>query len=197
MAASNYELAMARTNERKSGLAEGLRGIFTVDTHCVLEVGCGHGHFLNAYAEAHPDVMCVGVDLITKRIEKSCQKAQRAGIQRLYFLKADIGEFLEVLPDNVVFDAVFMLFPDPWPKKRHFKNRMIQSDFLTQVAKRMGAGSCFYYRTDHEGYFEWTRELFAMHEDWKIDAEAVWLFEHATVFEKRMGQYQSLIVRRR
>lgn len=196
MRGDTYEQAMQRMRERKAQLNATLTELFPHPQACVLEIGCGHGHFLTAYAAAHPDKVCVGVDLISKRIEKSTTKAVRAGLGSLHFLKAEVGEFLDELPSHVEFEAFFMLFPDPWPKKRHFKNRMIQPALLSRLAQSCASETPFYFRTDHEGYFEWTREHFNEHPDWSLQENSAFPFEETTHFQKLMGHYQSLVALR-
>lgn len=160
---------------------------------CVLEFGCGHGHWLTAYAEAHPGQQCFGIDLISARVRKSHAKRERFGLRNVHFLKAEATELLEAWPEDRPVGAVFMLFPDPWPKKRHHKNRMIQTPFLDQVAGRMPAGARFHFRTDDAGYFEWTREHFESHPAWRIDEAADWPWETPTYFQQLMESWSSLI----
>jgi len=163
---------------------------------CVLEIGCGHGHFLTAYAQANPEQTCVGVDLVTKRIEKGQAKADKRGLHQLMFLKAEVGEFLEAVPDSLRFARVFMLFPDPWPKKRHHKNRMLQPSFLQRLAEVTQPEADFCFRTDHEGLFDWAMEHIGESADWRIDAEAAWPLEERSYFQDLMESWQSLIARR-
>ena len=85
----------------------------------VFEIGCGNGHFLNAYAAAHPDQLCLGVDLRQERIAKALRKRDRAGLRNLHFLRCEAHDFLRELPANAQLLDIYILFPDPWPKKRH------------------------------------------------------------------------------
>ena len=66
------------------------------------ELGCGHGHWLAAYAAAHPDEFCVGIDLITHRVERSVRKQTLGRLGNVVFLKAEATEFLEALPPATV-----------------------------------------------------------------------------------------------
>lgn len=181
-----------RIETLKADIKEVLSGIDTL----TLEFGCGHGHYLTAYAEAHPEEQCLGLDLITKRIEKANAKSEKRNLSNVRFLKAEALELLSVFPDTVQIGKVFMLFPDPWPKKRHYKNRMIQSSFLSDLAQKCPKDAQFFYRTDHAGYFEWTKEHFEQHSDWEIDAETPWPFEQTSYFQDMMDSWQSLVARR-
>jgi tRNA (guanine-N7-)-methyltransferase len=161
-----------------------------------LEIGCGHGHYLTAYAEAHPDELCIGIDLLNKRVIKGDAKKHRNALGNLGFLKAEATEFLAALPEHIQLDRVMLLYPDPWPKKKHHKNRLVQAPFLNLLAKRIPEGSFFYFRTDHEGYWEWAKEELEAHPQWVLDAEAEWHFDAPSFFEEVKGRGQPLIARR-
>ena len=163
-----------------------------------LEIGCGHGHFLAAYAAAHPANYCVGVDLLTKRIERGLRKRDRAGLRNLDFFKADAFEFLAAIPDNTRLAEIFFLFPDPWPKTRHHKNRLIQISLLDRLAALAVPGRTrLYFRTDHAGYFAWAGEMISAHPAWRILDGEPWPFEHETFFSNLLPEYQSLVAEQR
>ncbi|PHX79051.1 MAG: SAM-dependent methyltransferase, partial [Opitutia bacterium] len=102
------------------------------------------------------------------------------------FLKAEATEFLEALPPAVVLQKIFILYPDPWPKKKHHKNRFIQASSLGLLAKRAAAGARLHFRTDDLDYSEWTRTHLAEHPAWNLQPETSWPFEQTTFFEERM-----------
>jgi tRNA (guanine-N7-)-methyltransferase len=162
-----------------------------------LEIGSGHGHFLTAYAAAHPQEFCVGIDIILDRFRRSERKRTRAAASNLCFIRAEASEFLEVLPLRTRLARIFVLFPDPWPKRRHHKNRLIRPDFLSRLAKQTNARGELYFRTDDAPYFTAAKTVIAHHPDWEISHDASWPFELETVFQKRATSFQSLIARRR
>jgi tRNA (guanine-N7-)-methyltransferase len=129
----------ARLGALRAELAELFRGR---ERECeqggvVLEIGCGHGHFLTAYAAAHPEKFCVGFDIEIDRIERAGRKRRRAELEKnLAFVRAEATEFFAALPAHARFSEVFVLFPDPWPKRRHHKNRMIRPESLSALAAR-------------------------------------------------------------
>lgn len=161
---------------------------------CVLEIGCGHGHFLTDYAAAHPAKTCIGLDIIFERIERANRKKNRARLTNLHFLHASVEDFLATLPTNLRFSEVFVLFPDPWPKRRHHKNRLMQPEFLANLAQRAGQGTRLYFRTDDTAYFTATTEVVQAHPAWEITADP-WAFEYETIFQQRAPSYQSLVAR--
>lgn len=161
-----------------------------------LEIGSGHGHFLNGYAQAHPDRFCVGIDIIHDRWERSEKKRDRAALKNLLFFRAEAREFLQALPPETGLDDVFILFPDPWPKRRHHKNRILQAEFLHDLAKRSLRGARLMFRTDHTEYFTASLETIRPHPDWRLDPSVPWPFELTTVFQARAPSFQSWIALR-
>jgi len=192
--ANDYEVLQAtRRAELLAELEPPLRG----QREITLEIGAGHGHFLAAYAAAHPDRFCVGIDIMSDRVRRGLRKRDRAGLANLTFLHADAGDFLAVLPLGVLLAEVFVLFPDPWPKRRHWKNRLIQPSFLETLARRAPTGAPLYFRTDYEPYFEEALATIDSHADWELSPESPWPFEHVTVFQARAPSHQSLVALRR
>lgn len=158
-----------------------------------LEIGAGHGHFLTAYATQHPERFCVGIDIMSDRINRGLRKRDRARLENLTFVHSSAEDLLAVLPEGVSLDGIFILFPDPWPKRRHWKNRLMQPEFLRALATRTQPEAPLYFRTDYAPYFEYAREVVAAHPNWKIGSNALWPFEHQTVFQSRAPTYQSLV----
>lgn len=162
-----------------------------------LEIGSGHGHYLNGYAAAFPQKFCVGIDVLLDRWERSERKRDRAQLKNLVFVRADAADFFAALPPKVLLEEVFMLFPDPWPKRRHHKNRLIQPPVLSFLASRAVPGCRFYFRTDHAEYFAAAKQTVAEHPDWQLEPDAPWPFELPTVFQNRATSYQSWVATRR
>lgn len=179
---------------RCSALRETLAGLFPEPTSLTLEIGCGHGHWLVAYGTEHSEKQCLGVDLIGNRIERANKKRDSAKLDNVRFLKAEAMEVLDLLPQHVELQEVFVLFPDPWPKKRHWKNRLFCQRFLEELAARCDRGVRCYFRTDHTEYFEWATEVVDSQLIWCVRATESWPFERETVFQLRSDSYQSLII---
>jgi tRNA (guanine-N7-)-methyltransferase len=192
--------AHARELARQAARKEELRGVCARDLsgveRIVFEAGCGHGHWLADYAQQHPEACCVGIDLISWRIRKANEKKAKRGLENLHFYKAELLEFLEVVPSALRFDLTVLLFPDPWPKARHHRRRMVQTAFLSELAARTDPGGRFCFRTDDAPYFEWTCEHLEAHADWRVDREASWPYESETYFQNIMGAHASVIATR-
>jgi tRNA (guanine-N7-)-methyltransferase len=186
----------ARLVERAGALRSTLKSLIPPGAAFVWEVGCGHGHFLTAYAAAFPDRTCVGIDIVRERIDRAQRKAARARLPKLYFLNADATEFLAALPPGSEFSSIYLLFPDPWPKRRHHKNRLMTPGFLKAVAERAGENARLYFRTDFAPYFAEASATLRSQGIWEPLEEA-WPFESETVFQSRAATYFSLIGRRK
>ena len=194
------KLSAERRAQRVEKLKAAISEIMSTDfargkERITLEIGCGKGHFLSAYAEAFKDELCMGVDLISSRIRDSRNKAARLGLVNAFFEKAEAGEFLDALGGGILCEKIFIMFPDPWPKKRHFKRRLIQTEFLDMLAGHCAEGARLYFRTDHEGYFEWTRDLLLENKNWQIMPGETLPFEAVSQFQRILPVFNTLCCR--
>ena len=184
---------LAHVAARQAALRTELAAILPENAAIVLEIGSGHGHFLVQYATEHPQKLCLGADLIGERIVRAKKKATRAKLTNCHFIRAEARELIESLPAGVTFAEVWVLFPDPWPKKRHHKNRILQPAFFDFLAERAGRGARLYFRTDYAEYFHQVAAFLPELKTWQLDPAATWLLEHETVFQARAPSYQSLV----
>jgi len=190
------EIAHALNTSRLAEIRAQLSPLLPATKPITLEIGSGHGHFLTAYAAAHPERLCIGIDLIADRLDRSARKSNRAKLTNIVWMRAEALLFLEALPADTALAEVFVLFSDPWPKRRHWKNRVLQPEFLSLLAGRAGQGARLCFRTDHAPYFEQASDFVSRHPDWSIEKEAPWPFALATVFQQRAAGHQSLIARK-
>jgi len=187
---------IAHRDSRRATLQRHLAELLAAHRRITLEIGAGHGHFLTDYASAHPEQFCLGIDLLRDRVERAVRKRDRAKLTNLVFLKAEAEECIAALPPQVLLDRIFVLFPDPWPKRRHHKHRIMQVGFLHALAARADCGADLCFRTDDGPYFAAAKAVVAQHPDWQLSA-GHWPFERATVFQSRATHYQSLVAVRR
>lgn len=185
---------LATIEQRRSALRAELAALFPAPRSVVWEIGCGHGHFLVRYAGQFPQRFCVGVDLILDRLERGGRKRDRAQLANCNFVRAEAREFLHSLPAGVTFDEIWVLFPDPWPKARHNKNRLLKAGFFEAAAVRAEEGARFYFRTDHLEYFTEVEATVAGLQTWRRDPAAPWPLEQETVFQARAPEYHSLVL---
>ncbi|MGE9290559.1 MAG: methyltransferase domain-containing protein, partial [Puniceicoccales bacterium] len=125
MASDGRAIAEARRAERIRLLNETIRSFLGKGEGRVsLEIGCGHGHWLTSLAENSPGERLIGVDLISRRVRLAENKLAKRNLTNATVLKAEATEVLEAWPEGIALERIFLLHPDPWPKKRHAKNRM-------------------------------------------------------------------------
>ena len=187
------EVHKKRVEARKSRLKQELDSVLGGREEIKLEIGCGHGHWLTDFAASQKSDFFLGIDLIGERIERANRKAERAKLDNIAFIRAEASELVELMPEGVAIESVYVLFPDPWPKKRHWKNRLINPAFLDNLAERCPRGCRLYFRTDHEAYFDWAIQTLESVDSWQLIEGAAWPFERETVFQAKANSYQSLV----
>ncbi|HQU08692.1 MAG: hypothetical protein B7X06_00800 [Verrucomicrobia bacterium 21-51-4] len=192
----NDDFQAQRSRERES-----LRGtvstLFADEPRAVLELGCGHGHFLTSLATAHPAALHVGVDKLPSRIARGQRKVERAQLNRLHFIHADILDFLELVPRTVYWSAIYVLFPDPWPKRRHHKHRWLQPHTLAALASQAAPGAHLYFKTDVKAFYLDVIKLLELQGDWALVDDAEWPDGPRTIFEGYANESYSLIAQLR
>ena len=120
-----------------------------------LEIGFGGGEHIIAQAQAHPEIGLIGCEPFVNGVASLLAQADRLGLGNIRVVDDDARPILAVLPDASI-DRVFVLFPDPWPKKRHHKRRFIGPDSLAALARVMTDGAELRFASDHMGYVSWT-----------------------------------------
>lgn len=126
-----------------------------------VELGAGDGSFLIAWARAHPGRHFIGVERLLGRVRKIDRKAQRAGLVNVRGLRIEASYCLEHLLPAASVGALHVYFPDPWPKRRHHKNRLVNERFPALARMALAPGACVHLRTDNVEYFEQMTTVFA------------------------------------
>lgn len=126
-----------------------------------IEVGSGRAAFLAEYALKHPEVRILGSEWDYTWAVFGTRRLQKRGITNAAMLRGDIFYFLRDRVKSDTVDAFHMYFPDPWPKERHHKNRLLKPEFLAEVARTLKPGRrTFYWATDHKEYNEVALDIF-------------------------------------
>jgi tRNA (guanine-N7-)-methyltransferase len=121
----------------------------------VLEIGFGRGEVLIELASARPDRAFLGVEVSRKRVEKAARRVARAGIANLRLVHASAEYLLECALPPASLAEIWVSFPDPWPKKRHHKRRLLRPAVAALLARALAPGAVLHVATDHEGYAAW------------------------------------------
>jgi tRNA (guanine-N7-)-methyltransferase len=122
-----------------------------------LEIGFGNGDHLLAQAAAHPSTLCVGVDAYQSGFTLALRQAHENTIRNVRLANADVGSLLEDFPE-AFFGKIFILFPDPWPKTRHHKRRLVSEHFLARLKRILKPSGFLVLATDHDHYAQQIRE---------------------------------------
>jgi tRNA (guanine-N7-)-methyltransferase len=120
----------------------------------VMEIGFGNGETLIDLAESHPECDYLGVDVYEPGIGRLLAAIADKALGNVRLLRADAVDVLRQHLGPACLDTVLLLFPDPWPKKRHHKRRLVQADFVKLVASRLLPGGQFILATDWQEYAE-------------------------------------------
>ena len=134
--------------------------IFGQGSTCEVDLGCGDGGFLLAMAAQYPERRFLGVERLLGRIRKVCAESERRGLENVRGLRVESRYFLEWMVEPGSISRLHYLFPDPWPKEKHHKNRLVQDSFVPVLHRALAAEGEFLFRTDHEEYYEWVCECF-------------------------------------
>lgn len=136
-----------------------LTGWFGRGAPVLLEIGSGMGETTAALAEAAPDLNYLAVDVYPPGLAQLMMRAETAGLTNLRLLRGDAVVLLEQhLPDQSL-SGVRIYYPDPWPKKKHHKRRLVQPSLVSVVAKRLVPGGTLHLATDWEHYAEHMMEV--------------------------------------
>ncbi len=119
-----------------------------------IDLGCGDGSFLINLAINCPSKNFLGVERLLGRVRRVCRRSRREEIQNLKVLRLESSYTLEwLLPDHCA-SRVHLLFPDPWPKKKHHKRRLVSEQFCASLVRVLEPNGEFLFKTDHLEYFE-------------------------------------------
>lgn len=138
-----------------------------------LEIGFGGGEHLMAQAAAAPDTGFIGIEPFVNGMAKAVHTAVERGLENIRFYEGDGAELLDWLPDASI-DEADLLYPDPWPKKRHWKRRFVRAENLARLARVLRPSGHFRVASDVPDYVTWALQLVPAHEAF------IWLDERAT-----------------
>ncbi|CAA0111550.1 tRNA (guanine-N(7)-)-methyltransferase [Starkeya nomas] len=158
-----------------------LAALFPHDVRAVrLEIGFGGGEHLVSEARRHPDIGYIGAEAFLNGIAKATTAVAELGLANVRLHGDDVVPLLDRLPDASL-DRIDLLYPDPWPKRRHWKRRFVRADNIDRIARLLRPGGHFRFATDIEHYAGWTLRHFladprfewtaARADDWRLPWE--------------------------
>lgn len=134
------------------------RDIFSNSHPLIVEIGSGNGHFIVENALQNPGYNFIGTEILGGRARKFNHKVEKRGMNNIIIFKGDARQFVwEYLYEETVSEFIIM-FPDPWPKKRHHKHRLLQHTLLQMLHLRLIPKGRVLITTDHTRYRDWIIE---------------------------------------
>ena len=151
-----------------------------------LEVGFGSGENLAECAKHNPRVGMIGCDPFFEGVGKLISRINTAKLNNIRIYPGDVRDLFPALPPSCLA-KLFVLFPDPWPKKRHHKRRLIQASFLGFIAETLQNGGEVIFSTDHAEYARWVLGLFleSQYFTWEAESAEDWLCHPENVVTTR------------
>ena len=128
----------------------------------VLEIGFGAGEHLTTAANEDRDTGFIGVEPFVNGMARAVSEVDRLGLRNVRLFDGEAGSLMDWLPAGSV-DRIELLYPDPWPKRRHHKRRFVSPENLDRAARLLAAGGSFVLATDIASYAEWSLIRFRRH----------------------------------
>ncbi len=151
----------------------------------ILEIGFGMGDSLAQMAMDNPDINYLGIEVHRPGVGSLLATIEENQIKNIRVINHDAVEVLQKsVPDNTL-NGIHIFFPDPWPKKRHFKRRLIQSSFVELLARKLKPNGKLHIATDWKNYAEWIEEIMTESPDFTRLSENTPHQRPLTKFEKR------------
>jgi tRNA (guanine-N7-)-methyltransferase len=135
-----------------------------------LEVGFGGGEHLAAQAGRNPQALLIGAEPFLNGVASAVRHVHEQGLENVRLYAGDVRDLMAALPESSI-DRAFILFPDPWPKVRHHKRRLIQPAFISDLARVMRPCARLRFVTDWRDYAAWALERLLNHNDFDWAAE--------------------------
>ncbi len=126
--------------------------IFGNDQPLVLEIGCGIGDFVAQTASEKPETNFIAIDYYNKGCYKTCRRLERHELKNVRVLREEARQFITERLPKASLAAVYINCPDPWPKKRHRKRRLVNLQFLDFLQEYLTPGADFFFATDFDDY---------------------------------------------
>ena len=135
--------------------------VFSRPAPLEVDLGCGDGAFLAALARENPAHNFLGIERLLGRVRSVCRKAARLDLKNARIMRMESNYAVtHLLPPGSV-TTFHLLFPDPWPKRRHHRRRAFTSEFLAAIHRALITGGLFHVATDHADYFQQIERILA------------------------------------
>ena len=165
-----------------------LDSLFPREQPIHVEIGAGDGSFFAAFAQANPNINFIALERLLGRLRKIDRKCRRAGLQNALLLRLEADYFVRYLLPPESVEAVHIYFPDPWPKRRHWKNRLINEAFPNSLRRILRQNGIVYLRTDNQEYFDQMLASFDPNSSYKKVETPGAILDFKTDFERNFNK---------
>ncbi|WP_438340543.1 tRNA (guanosine(46)-N7)-methyltransferase TrmB [Mycoplasma sp. 125] len=129
---------------------------YTPKKNAVVEIGMGKGKMLSELALCHPENEYIGIEKYSTPALSALKKIEQKSLKNMKIIVGDAAKLNEIIADKV--KTIWLTFSDPWPKKRHFKRRLVYKTFLEQYKSVLDKEGKVYFKTDNNGLYEFALE---------------------------------------
>jgi tRNA (guanine-N7-)-methyltransferase len=155
--------------------------VFGREAPLQVDLGCGGGDLLCELAQRHPQKNFLGTEKLEGRVAKACRKS--AHLENVRVVKVESAYAVRYLLPEASVETFYLLFPDPWPKRRHHRRRIVSPDFLDAIHRALSENGIFQIATDQPDYFDLILKTTENHRGFKMVAPAADI--PSTKFERR------------
>lgn len=159
----------------------------------VFEIGSGNGETASHFASLNPDFLYIACEVFIDGVIQMASKVYEKKLENIRFFTEDARLLLEIFENKL--DKIFLFFPDPWPKKKHHKRRILTQEFLNLAFKALKNQGELFVATDHELYKEYVLEvgnnqkLFTFSEILKPDWWTITKYQNKAILENRTSNF--------
>ncbi|QJG66425.1 tRNA (guanosine(46)-N7)-methyltransferase TrmB [Mycoplasma phocoeninasale] len=129
---------------------------YQINNESVLEIGMGKGTMLSQLAKNHPEITYIGLEKYSTPAMTAIKKIEELQLENMYILVADANEVDKYFEGK--FKTIWLTFSDPWPKKRHYKRRLVYRDFLKKYKTLLANDGIIFFKSDNDGLYNFALE---------------------------------------
>jgi len=166
------------------------------DKKLIADVGFGSGESLLSMANKYQEANFVGIEVYSSGIGSALNRIQKSKLTNLKIIEADVFQLLETNIADDTFEGIVFLYPDPWPKRKHHKRRLLSEDFLNLLYDKITTKGLVFCKTDWENYYYQIKEGFSADNRW-ISEDLIDLPEYISSLPKTKYERKALTEGRR
>ena len=163
-----------------------LEKLFKNDKNCILDIGFGDGKLLTSLAKKFPELNFIGLEVYESGIGNILKQISSDNLTNIKICCSDAITFLNNYTENNSFYGITLFFPDPWPKKKHYKRRIINKNFVNLISRKISANGFIKVVTDWSNYSDNIEEVFSANDKFERVGD-IYIFKNRclTKFEKK------------